>query len=397
MLNRLGSAFLLASFVALIPTSAEAWVIRKRSCFLYTSEARWTPGAKADYFLCGTIPAPIYSTDSARTSNDAREAVLSAFWMWTQHHTTSAWLWVPQTMCSNGGSSWFGGNALNETWFETTSTVTARCGGGEAAIGCALPEVNWCGNFGGPSDIRTADISLSWNYRWSVVQQNSVTECLKSGVSLQNTALHEIGHAYGLLHDEAYISVMNDETLEFPRNCHIGQGFSDFPFPDEYNGYLKHHKGYSGERYNLTGTAWYRNDYNQNTVDRQTLLLGNGQISLNFTFTYSQYFPHTPPGYHMRFWFFPEGTMPTFSGYATNTWNTTGGIRSPWSTYVTNHGAVAARYTFSSSRPLYGSDLPNPGTYRVWVQMDSTGLVDETDEGDNFFPLDIIINRIACC
>jgi len=207
--------------------------------------------------------------------------------------------------------------------------------------------------------------------------------------------LHELGHSYGLDHDESGIALMN---LQKPRakNCSAGVGYRGYPMPDDYQGYLQYHKSYSGTRYNVAGTPWYKSGGFGQLDYKTPIVSSSTPASFILKVTYHSFFAHKWNGgneyYAVRFWAVPDGTAPSFNR-STGLWTMPSGAQLlPYITYMTLPGWYS--HTISLVMDLYAKHLPSLGKFRIWVYVDQSQYVPEVEEDDNVFPTNVVITRI---
>jgi len=350
------------------------------------------PGADPVFEMCLSppgFPGMTSATDpNSNTFAAARGGMLSGYWMWVREGTSDASLFVSTFDCGDGsGFGWYDdANELNDSWWESTATVQTRCPG---STGCTATDEALCIPWVNESThIIAADTVVSNQHTYSVVNQDTLVDCFRPGANHETLWLHEVGHAYGLGHDNAVIGVMATGNPQI-RNCHVAQGFHNYPFPDDIAGLMKHHKGFSGTKRNWAGTPWSRlSGIDSFTSDSHTVTTNTKSVSVTFT-VHSYYGTGASP--NIRLHLVPINTPPTFN-FQTKVWTLNSvqqGLLIPLSSFGIESRRVTQTATFG------GSTLP-VGSYRVWVMVDANNVfASETDEGDNVFPTEVMFNRTA--
>lgn len=291
----------------------------------------------------------------------------------------------------NGGNWWDNGNELSSGWYETTATVTARCG--TPGIGCTALDHVFLG-----SDIIAADITVSRDNDWGVLNQDSVASYLDinpSGTcqSFENVFLHELGHAYGLDHTNAQINTMGTSSVNIcSKNINIPQTYNDqfWPLDNAQMRPLYEIAAGSSTRRNFSVSA-YRRVGSLDGIDQPApafLTTSAPTTSLTVNYSLNRYFAASTGSVRVQFRFVKDGFEPTFD------WGTLSWVwPAETSTDVTDvdtagtgtvDTATKRTFIFSVTR----ADLPAAtGTwYRLWMRVDDTGAFSETDEGDNMVP-----------
>jgi hypothetical protein len=407
-----------SSVVATVLSStlvAHAFVNGTGRC-LGSSDGYWSPGTKLMRFLDGERNGPIRPFPPINSElPDAEKNYFSAqlaadwginAWRWTSGgFDTGGSTWIETNQNNNVGDipRWFDtGNEKSELWWDTNPIVCSTPLDlipvpGKPAVGayaCTQYDHKDCFTWG-KNEILAADIDINAAQRWDVVQQNSMLRCFtRTSGSMENTVMHEIGHAYGLSHSDDAASVMSASKPRI-RNCTFFNGYHDAIMPDDLQGYLQYHKSYSGTRINLSGTPWWVNspygDLTSSTIMFADLNSASQSVTLRYTL--HSYYRHATGRYRVRYFLGEDVLPPTFNP-------STGRYTFPASLSqadATEVSSVSSHYSTrqSVSLQIMPSDLPRAGVwYHVWVQIDSMYEVAETDETDNAFPTAVIVRRI---
>jgi hypothetical protein len=207
---------------------------------------------------------------------------------------------------------------------------------------------------------------------------------------MENTAIHEIGHSYGLDHNESRVSVMNTVKPRV-RNCDASEGFRDYPMPDDFQGYLEYHKDYTGSRFNVAGTTWYKWDVAYAGTRDTVRMITNSQFSAYVTLVYTlhSYFAHAGSSIIISYRAIPTSSNPSYDP-RTGQWIGLG-ILLPELTTSTVPGWFSKRMQINIE--VFRSQLPANGDYRIWIHVDSGNALTEVSERDNVFPTNTIITR----
>ena len=373
--------------ISLNSADVRAWTNGSGICPFGSSDAYWPAGAHVMRYCSNkTYPGLPNSTLPAneRTFTQVLAAWARAHWMWYRWYGVSAYIWLDQDpghSCPSG-NWWDTGNERNEIWFRD------RGSGGSWAT--EYTDHATCFTWGN-NRILASDISINHAKVWQIVEQNSIGRCLQDATSVEDTTMHELGHSYGLKHDESRIALMNTQKPR-AKNCDVASGYHGYPMPDDYQGYLQHHKNYSGTRFNVAGTPWYKEN-GTGHADQVTHVLTSSAPSRTFTIkaTLHSFFNHAWTGGQIAIGLraIPVGTTPTFNA-STKTWSKPGVLLPPWWIFTVNSwGSVKLTDTITVNR----SQLPTDGDYRLWLHMDQDNNMSEVEEQDNLIPTGYIIRR----
>lgn len=393
-IRTLGASLALATSVvcgAPCLSTAHAWENNSGTCPFGESDSYWDPGS-VEMGLCtnfgnGFPNANIWPTE--KEWDDAASAIDWAQYMWYRDNTSDFRITVNPTsrgFCNSG--SYDNGDERSQIGFvSSTDSDWMEAGCADDSYGCEQSDHYDCFGFG-DNEMIASDIQINRSKAWSLIAQFDNVKCLSDvTASVENTAMHELGHAYGLSHTSG-TSLMNTDKPRV-RNCDVYRSFHDYPHPDDIGGFMEHHKGYTGSVYNLAGTPWYRPGATA-VIDRPVVNLDAAHPSANVTFSYTlhSFYPHTAPSFTVSY-FFLGWTLPTYNA-STKQWTIpTPSVFPGWSTRVDNLNRGSFTQTVANA-PLSRNSFPN-GTWRLWVQVDRGGAVSERQEGDNIFPTDVLV------
>jgi hypothetical protein len=320
-----------------------------------------------------------------------RGAMTDALWMWVRDGQSDTRLFYDNSVCGSGAENggWFPHNGTNEIWYESANLVnsSAMCGSSSAAA-CTPLQVGACAWPGLHTDIFEFHMVVANDFPQQVVNQNALAECLSTGHDIENLFLHELGHAYGIGHDDAVMNSMHIAQQD-ARNCHVAQGFSVFPFPDDTAGLMAHNDASpSTAQFNATGTAWYlmsgasMTDVPTITVPASgTLTIPSFHVTIESMYSY-------PWTFFVSFVVVNDSSIPTFN-WSANAWVYTSVSTSAPITAPNWTQQVATLPVPSWTLPV--TALTRGARYRVWGHVWSGNA--ETDSGDNVFPTSIVFTR----
>lgn len=338
------------------------------------------------------FPGLTTSTDpSGNGYTQARQAMTDAMWMWVRDGQSDTRLYFDSATCGVGAEDggWFPFDGRNEIWWETASRLNSPdlCRSTSAAA-CTPARVGACAWPGLHTDIFEFHMVVSNDWPRVVVNQDSLDECFNMGNNLENLFLHELGHAYGIGHDDAVMNSMNT-VQQAHHNCHVAQGFSAFPYPDDTAALMRYNdRSPTTAQYNAAGTPWTWSN-GMSLLNRLAVTApASGSVTVPvFHSTIESMYPYTWT-FFITFVVVSESARPTFD-WASNAWSYTAVASAPAIT-ASSWGQVA-RPLSSPSWSFPASALTRGVTYRVWGHIWSFNA--ETDLGDNLFPTAITLTR----
>lgn len=413
MKNRvaLAASVFVAVSVAILPPKANAWEDLGVGAEIYRNE--WNKQLCNNSFT--PFPAVVavrdpFSPTFASQQLQARDAEANAYWMWLREGGLSpVWQWSPTCAPRNAGypgGGWFDGSEeANNNWYESTAVINSgislSCMGGNLLACTGLDWAWW-----GYSEILSADIVVSNTYAWDTVNQDTLRECLlPTAISnFETTYLHELGHAYGIAHNNAVLTTMNRDTTAL-RNCNMTQAYNDQPWPDDMSA-MQHKYGTIPGRHNLAASPWYGPVAAPTVINAdQGFKTGIGDSINTFisassptstqvvAYTLEKYWDGAAPNsVVVRFVLVPIGSLPIFN-WTTHTWSYPAGSSTRWILDPITTPMSEGNSRRDTSMTFQLSDV-GPGTYRLFLEVDPSHLITETDEGDNVIPMNFVLRRL---
>jgi hypothetical protein len=340
----------------------------------------------------GGFPGLIGATDPSGTSfTQVRQAMDDALWMWVRDGQSDTRLFHDRSVCGSGDENggWFPLDGRNVLWFEGASLINspAMCASNSAAA-CTPYHVGACAWPGLHTDMLDFHTVVANDFPQQIVNQDSLAECFDGGHNLENLFVHEIGHAYGLDHGDAVMNSMHSTQQRF-HNCHVGQGFSVTPFPDDTAGLMAHNdRSPATAQYNATGTPWVWMDGNSTLDTPPAYVPTSGSVVIpTIRSTLESMYPYSWT-FFVTFVVVSEAVPPRFD-WSTNTWVYTP-VASSQTITASNWGQQARTLSMQSwSFPV--TALTRGVAYRVWGRVWSFNA--ETDLADNVFPTNVVFTR----
>jgi len=335
----------------------------------------------------------------------ARDAEANTYWMWLREGGLSP-VWQYSSVCApfntgTPGGSWFdNAEEANNNWYETQSvanSISPYCPAG--VIGCTGLDYSLFGTV-----IRAADIVVVRDFPWGTVNQDTLRECLLPGISVETVTLHELGHAYGIAHNGDGVLALMNRFTQGKHNCNMTQVYSDQPWPDDMAA-MQFKYGTIAGRHNLAVSAWagsvaspaifggYRTGVGVDVDGTLSAASPTWTSTGPIPYTIEKYWDGTTPNtVFTRFVLVPIGTLPIFN-WTSRTWSYPAGSSTRWMLDPTSAALPEGNTARAPTVTLQLSDV-GVGTYRLFLEVDPSRLITETDEGDNVIPLNVVIRRI---
>lgn len=354
-----------------------AFVLIDADDLFCTVDLHWeTHGCKSS--TC-TVHNESFTDLCSENNTSAEESAMAwGFWMWVRENALKHQNFWNQTVCSNSFDlsdgqndvdwrSSLPGSDIGHAWWDDTDV---------------------CG-FDGHDHIQEVDIGLLTPHDWADNdepvfgnQHATFQACAYDGDFREDVAAHEMGHAYGIWHNDAIATTMNSSGPA--RGCNMASGFHTQPDEDSQRGAVEFHGRNTNNIRNASAMIWYKDPVIGVTKTHIDNLNYCG-ASFTYTVTLMSYYASISSTLY-RVMLVPEGVPPSF-----NPGNfITVQIINPGSSFS---GRFTSTFSLSSLHTLL-----TPGViYRLWIQADYTNLVNESDEGDNVIPFDIRLKRGAGC
>jgi hypothetical protein len=222
------------------------------------------------------------------------------------------------------------------------------------------------------------EISHSWEDPSFGNEHASILACVRSGDFMESTVMHEVGHTYGMAHNNTIASLMNEAGPV--RGCNAGAYFHSEPDADAHRGGVAHYGRNTDNLVNLSAMIWMGAISGSHTQLNYPDYCGAG---LYVQTRLMNYYATPTTSVSFRYALVHEGDNP----------NSTSAV---WS-YYSSVPAFAS--TYFVGRTLYPtvSSMPHGAWYRLWIEVDSSHAISESDEGDNWVPLDVLVRRSWGC
>ncbi|MBP6832900.1 MAG: hypothetical protein KA978_19080 [Deltaproteobacteria bacterium] len=341
-----------------------------------------------NYRMCHVLPT---GGDPGLDMPSISTAVGWAHWLWQMDDMTYVPMFYQTSTCwadsvSVPDGNWFDDDETNQwsvdAWQNTCPFYESNsyCMGLAARTG---ENTETCISFGAQYRL-AADVAITVNPSATYTDENTdtVTECTGGGFFLDAVMLHEIGHIYGLQHNDAWMTTMNSAVGAMV--CNAGMGFHPQPMGDDIQA-LMHLAGRSQVGvFDLAGATSIRTAAGATVIQQGGFInaCATSSVAVSFTSTnrYSQ-----PGSFQWRYILLPSST--------------TNPALSVWASSVIGSGSnqPGATYQWPTTLNIPHTVMAAGVTYRVWVQLDPSGLVSERDENNNLIPLNILGSRGAGC
>lgn len=313
-------------------------------------------GSIAHYEVCGATDTP------------AKDFAAGwGFWMWVRESALRTYHYWEQSFCHTE-ISW--GNAPNN--FDFISYSPSVLGTSASVYACT---------FSGPlhAHQQSGDIRINESAGSSDVM-DSIAECVVRYNPWDDTFMHEQGHSMGLAHNNSYPTLMKGANGA-SHMCNIGAGIRGQPHADDQAGVAAHVGRNTANLYNLSGMAFYGTGSTSEFIDASPDFISPcSSYQISASMTLMNYYK-VPDVFNYQIVLIPQDVFPDSGSIA---WASRLFSRSVVTTGMTERVVVSVG--------VPGNSLAPNRCYRAFVRVDPTGLVGETDEGDNLFPL----GRVVC-
>jgi hypothetical protein len=338
---------------------------------------------------------PCYNQSSVPNFSSFQDATAWAYWMWVRDGQSTAQLYLDLSSCDNrfSGSSngawfqWYDTNA--DVWYDTSTNVSELSGNTIGYTKYTYTPAPWVCPLvpGYPQLISEMDIAIRTDWNWSGrFAVNTINDCLTLAIYVEQLALHEVGHAYGMNHFDAWMATMNT-FLDGSHHCNVGSGFHTEPYADDSQAMMSRYRKNAGTVRNLSAIP-FAPDMNGVTNLDPLNIMGNvcSTVTVQQKLSYFNHYDAVT-SFPMRFELYPSsvtnpiGVTPTFAG-----------TTSYWS-----GGQAGATYGVNMSVQVPHTALTPGVQYRVWIRVDPHNTYVESDEGDNFVPFRTFLTRDTRC
>lgn len=331
------TALAAAALLALSFTSAQAasW----RTC--EGAALKWN-GNRADMFI---------STTSFPAGSSWDSALQNAMWHWNNVKGAGFNFFVGRD--TDGSSS--PDNGRNEVYFNASHTGTAL------AVTRTRYHCYWL--FGWQRGIDETDIAFNTSLGWNTGAVNYAS--LGSPFHFESVALHELGHALGLLHSDGVLATMNSF---YPNGGSLGQFKEIDPLPDDRLGVRSLYPDGTTET-DIAGSAFQRTGSGTSGLVASPASAARGS-TINIGVSIANLGTSTR-SFNIGFYLSSDNFIST-------------GDR----LLGTNTGAsVSSGGVLTFTRSLSIPANVAPGTYTLGFIVDNNGAVAEANEGNNGQPM----------
>ena len=120
----------------------------------------------------------------------------------------------------------------------------------------------------------------------------------------------------------------------------------------------------------------------------------NPSTNLSFSYTLEKYYDNTSPNsVIVWFWLIPIASQPTFN-WTTQTWSRPAGSSTRWIIDPTTAAIGEGAFQRTNVSLTFQYTDVAVGNYRLYMQVDASSLISETDEGDNMVPTNFTLRRL---
>jgi len=320
-------------FITLMSSTAHAYYYR--TCD--GNKIRWNSAWTNMYISTTSFPAG--------SSWDSR--LQNAMWHWNNVKQSGFNFYVGRDTDGSHSSS----NGVNEVYLDNSLT------GSTLAVTLTRYHCYWL--FGWHYGIDETDIGFNNNKSWSTGSLNYSN--LGSPYNFEGVALHELGHALGLLHEDRWMATMNSY---YPNSGTLGQGNEWDPLADDRQGVRYLYPDGTGET-DVAASAFKRTGTGSSGIVSSPASAARGTyVTIEYTFM-------------------NQGTAS--QSFDIGFYLSTNNYISIYDTLLgTNYGAWASPGGIGTySRTLYIPTSVTPGTYYLGFMVDSNSAVAENHEGNN--------------
>jgi hypothetical protein len=329
-------AFILAGTVAFgLAVCSDAQAYSYRTCS--GSAIKWNSGWTNMYISTTSMPAG--STWDSRLQN--------AMWHWNNVKGSSFNYYVGRDTDGSHQS----GNGKNEVYFDSTLS-------GALAVTSTRYHCYWL--FGYQYGIDETDIGFNSNYSWTT-SAYSYTNPGGSPYRFEGVALHELGHALGLTHEDRWMATLNSY---YPNSGPFGSNREWDPFGDDRYGVRVLYPDGTTET-DVAGSALKRTGAGTSgLISSPTYAYRGSSVTIEFTFSNLSTSTQT---FDVGFYLSSNSTIST-----ADTW------------LGTNYGAWGSSgFAGTFSRTLTIPSWIAPGTYYLGFLIDPANAKGENNEGNN--------------
>lgn len=354
----------------------------------YRNEPVYSPCYPLNYSPALTINRPPITLSELQTAAE------NSYEQWHHDGWSRMRLNYDRNACTphstpNDGSWWDNGNEVSEIWWSTDSEYAWS----PPSWGATQWDREAC-FIGGDNEYLAADIDVRDGVAVRGAEVANMWSCLWPSNIVEDINLHEIGHAYGFQHNNAWLTTMNATVGGgITRKCNVGEGWAAKPWSDETQGMMAMYGFTNWTDYvDVSGShRWGTMGSTNSTFRTRSFCQSAGNTSTpstdNLGWTYGNHYGN-PGGIYYRYLLLPEA----YSGTDPLAHDVTS---SPWSHIASNWTFPGAAYNMNNQIISFDASVLPVARYRTWVQL-WVSSTNEVDPGDNIFPLAYLVRINAC-
>jgi len=376
---------LLAVLVLTTDRMSNAFVLLDGNGVGCTTSTHWNTHACPNT-TCSITNRPVRLVCGNTNTPAEFSATSWGYWMWVRESTLNNALFINTDLPCSGPTGWldqdsYSGNGLNDvTWVSGTICDSADAGG------CMSSDsTDFCSPWSTHEHFVATDVRLKKTAPWNDPTADGhvgFMSCLSTGNWRERMAIHEVGHAYGLDHNNARPTVMRSVVTALGA-CNQAAGFHSQPDADAMAGVASLYGRNTNNLQNMSASPHFVSGSTLGVTVTDVPAYCGGTIP--FTVTLFNYYAPVPQ-WRLNFIFVPDGQVPA------------GGNIAWWSNNISvNNTPTNFNFAYNTSVEPSIFAFSYGVQYRLWIRIDPLNVISETDEGDNLIPTAITLTRGGGC